>query len=76
LLWQPKKRSKANWVSASPLIDHVAERGAEKAGKIRAEVVLQRLNVLTKDEVRAASAQTLDIVYHLLQNISVVMEGE
>jgi hypothetical protein len=58
------------------LITLIAEHGAEKTINIKAKVVLQRLDMLANDEVRAASAQTLEIVYHLLQNISVVVEGE
>ena len=40
------------------------------------EAVLQRLDRLTQDEARTTSAQTLEIVYGLVQNMRVVMDGE
>jgi len=40
------------------------------------EAVLQRLDRLTQDEARTTSAQTLEIVYGLIQNMRVVMDGE
>lgn len=40
------------------------------------EAVLQRLDRLTQDEARTTAAQTLKIVYSLLQNMRVVMDGE
>jgi hypothetical protein len=38
--------------------------------------VLQRLDRLTDDEARTAAAQTMEVVYGLVQNIRVVMNGE
>jgi len=38
--------------------------------------VLQRLGRLTDDEARTTAAQTLEVVYGLVQNIRVVMDGE
>jgi hypothetical protein len=40
------------------------------------EAVLKRLDRLTQDEARTATAQTLDAVYRLVQNMSVVMDRE
>ena len=44
-------------------------------GENEVEAVLQRLDRLTQDEARTAAAQTLDIVYGLVQNMNVVIEG-
>jgi hypothetical protein len=38
--------------------------------------VLRRLDRLTLDEARIATAQTLEVVYGLIQNMRVVMDGE
>ena len=40
------------------------------------EAVLQRLDRLTLDEARITTAQTLEVVYGLFQNMRVVMDGE
>ena len=40
------------------------------------EAVLQRLDRLTLDEARITAAQTLEVVYSLIQNMRVVMDGE
>ena len=45
-------------------------------GDNEVEAVLQRLDRLTQDEARTTSAQTLEIVYGLIQNMRVVMDGE
>jgi len=44
-------------------------------GENEVEAVLQRLDRLTQDEARTAAAQTLDVVYGLVQNMNVVIEG-
>ena len=44
-------------------------------GESEVEAVLQKLDRLTKDEARMTVAQTLGIVYGLVGNIKVVMEG-
>jgi hypothetical protein len=44
-------------------------------GENEVEAVLQRLDRLTQNEARTAAAQTLDIVYGLVQNMNVVIEG-
>jgi hypothetical protein len=40
------------------------------------EAVLQRLDRLTQDEARTTAAQTLHVVYGLVQNMRVVMDGK
>jgi hypothetical protein len=45
-------------------------------GENEIEAVLQRLDRLTDDEARTTAAQTLEVVYGLVQNIRVVMDGE
>ena len=39
------------------------------------EAVLQRLDRLTQEEARTTATQTLELVYGLIKNIKVVMEG-
>lgn len=55
--------------------------GAEKLGKklfgdSDVEAVLRRLDRLTLEEARAATAQTLEVVYGLVENWRKVMSGE
>jgi hypothetical protein len=45
-------------------------------GDNEVEAVLQRLDRLTQDEARTMAAQTLEVVYGLLQNMKVFMDGE
>jgi hypothetical protein len=45
-------------------------------GENEVEAALQRLDRLTHDEARATAAQTLEVVYHLVQNMGLVMNGE
>jgi hypothetical protein len=40
------------------------------------EVVLHRLYRLTLDETRATAAQTVEVVYGLVQQRRVIMDGE
>jgi hypothetical protein len=58
----------------------MAELGAEKfakklLGESDIESVLQRLDRLTHDEARITVAQTLQVVYGLVNNMKVVMNG-
>ena len=39
-------------------------------------VVVQRLDRLTEEESRIATAQTLEVLYSLVQNMRAVMDGE
>lgn len=62
-------------------IDHLTQRIAVKlikklCGEKEVEAVLQRLDRLTQDEARTTAAQTLEVVYGLVQNMRVVMDGE
>ena len=67
-------------MSSSSPVRQLTECGAEKVGtnhsQNEVEAVLKRLDRLTQDEARTATAQTLDVVYRLAQNMSVVMECE
>lgn len=45
-------------------------------GEKGVEAVLQRLDRLTQDEARTTAAQTLHVVYGLVQNMSAVVDGE
>ncbi len=38
--------------------------------------MLQRLDRLTHEEARMTAAQTLEVVYGLVENMKVVMDGE
>jgi hypothetical protein len=40
------------------------------------DAILQRLDRLTQDEARTTAAQTLEVVYGLLQNMRVVIDGK
>ena len=45
-------------------------------GESDIEATLQRLDRLTLDEARATAAQTLEVVYSLVRNTRVVIDGE
>ena len=60
---------------------YLTERNAVKfvkrgLGGKDVEAILQRLNRLTEDEARTTAAQSLEVIYGLVQNMSVVMDGE
>jgi len=68
-------------VSPSLLTCYLTQRNAVKFvkkgfGGKDVEAILQRLNRLTEDEARTTAAQSLEVVYGLVQNMSVVMDGE
>ena len=44
-------------------------------GENEVEAVLQRLDRLTQDEARTTAAQTLGVVYGLVQNMRVIIDG-
>ena len=57
-----------------------AENGVEKfakklLGEREIEAVLQRLDRLTQEEGRMTIAQTLEVVYGLMNNVKVVMNS-
>ena len=59
----------------------VAECNTEKFvkklfGESGVEAVLQRLDRLTQEEARTTAAQTLEVVYGLVQNMRVVIDGK
>lgn len=65
----------------SSLIHNLAKCHAEKfihklLGEKDVEAVLQRLDRLTLDEARATTAQSLEAVYGLVQNMRVLIGGE
>jgi len=54
----------------------VAEKyGRKLLGDNEIKAVLQRLDRLTMEESREAVTQTFDVVYGLVKNIEVIMEG-
>ena len=60
---------------------YLTERNAVKFvkrgfGRKDVEAILQRLNRLTEDEARTTAAQSLEVIYGFVQNMSVVMDGE
>ena len=62
------------------LLDSMSQCNIEKFvkklfGENEIEAILQRLDRLTQDEARTTAAQTLQVVYGLVQNMRVVIEG-
>lgn len=54
----------------------VAEKyGSKLLGENEINAVLQRLDRLSTEQSRETAAQTLDIVYGLVKNTEVIMEG-
>ena len=45
-------------------------------GENEVEAVLERLDRLTVDEAQTTAAQTLEVVYRLVQNMRAIMNGE
>jgi len=45
-------------------------------GEKDVEAILQRLDRLTEDEAWTCAAQILEVVYGLIQSMSVIMNGE
>jgi len=78
------RQIKQGKTSKSPFGDvlyHLTRCNAEKFAKKffgdkDIEAVLKRLDRLTQDEARNTAAQTLEVVYGLVQNMTVVMDGE
>ena len=68
-------------MSHVPLTCYLTQRNAVKFVKKgfeenEVEAVLQRLDRLTQDEARTTAAQSLEVVYGLVQNMSAAMDGE
>ena len=58
------------------LIERIAVKFVKKVfGENDVEAILQSLNRLTEDEARATAAQTLGVVYSLVQSMTEVMNG-
>jgi hypothetical protein len=56
---------------------HDTEKFAKKLlGESEIEAVLQRLDRLTQEEGRMTVAQTLEVVYGLMNTVTVVMNGK
>ena len=59
------------------LTEYNAVKSVKKVfGEKGVDAALQRLNRLTQDEVRTTAAETLEVVYGLAQNMSLVIDGE
>jgi hypothetical protein len=59
------------------LTQHKTEKIVKKIlGEKEIAAVLQRLDRLTLDEARTTGAQTLEVVYGLVQHRKVIMDGE
>ena len=59
----------------------IAQHGTEKfakklLGESEIEAVLRRLDRLTQEEGRMTMAQTLEVVYGLVNNVKVVINGK
>ena len=62
------------WVTLSEL---VVEQFAKKLlGDSEIENILRRLDRLTQDEARMTEAHILEVVYGLMTNMKVVLDGE
>ena len=75
------KEGKASESVFGEVLYYLAQRNAEKLvkkflGEKDVEAITQRLDRLTQDEARITAAQTLEVVYGLVQNMRVVMHGE
>jgi hypothetical protein len=73
-----KQPSKSVFFTNKPLsTDRYAVKFAtELLGEKHVEAVLQRLDRLTLEEARRTATQTLEVVYGLVQDMKVVMDGE
>ena len=68
--------SKYAVIYLSPVAQYDTEKFTKKLlGENEIETVLQRLDRLTQDEARMTVTQTLSVVYGLVGNMKVVMEG-
>jgi len=68
--------SESNPCGCDAFIEGVTEKFVKKIlGENDIEAVLQRLDRLTLDEARATGAQTLQVVYGLVQHRRVVLDG-
>lgn len=68
-------------MSPFSLIRYLTERSIVKLvkeilGENLVKAVLQRLDRLTQEEARSTAAQTLEVIYSLVQIMTVAMNGE
>ena len=75
------KQGKPSESISGDLLYYLTQCNAEKLvkklfGEKDIEAVLQRLDRLTQDEAKITAAQTLEVVYGLIQNMKVVMDSE
>jgi hypothetical protein len=75
------KQGKSSEFVFGDVLNHLTQSNAEKLvmkflGEKDVEAVLQRLDRLTQDEARITAAQTLEVVYGIMQNVRVVMDGK
>ena len=75
------KQGKSSEFVSREVLCYLSQRNAEKLvkkllGGKDVEAILQRLDRLTQEEARVTAAQTLEVIYGLIQNMRVVMDGE
>ena len=74
------KEGKPSKSVLSEVLSYLTQYNTEKLVKKllgeKDEAVLKRLDRLTKDESQITAAQTLEVVYGLVHNMRVVMDGE
>jgi hypothetical protein len=71
------RESVLGYLSFDKLTQRIAVKLVKKLwGEKEIEAVLRRLDRLTQDEARTTAAQTLEVVYGLVHNMRVVMDGE
>ena len=75
------KEGKASKSVFGEVLYYLTQCDAEKLvkkflGEKDVEAITQRLDRLTQDEARVTAAQTLEVVYGLVQNMRAVMDGE
>jgi hypothetical protein len=66
-------------VSPTFLTHYLTKRGAEKPRQNienEIEAVMQRLDRFTQNEAQSTAAQTLQVIYGLVQNVKVLMDGK
>jgi len=49
--------------------------GKKLLGENDVEAVLRRLDRLTQEEARATATQSLEVIYGLVKNLKVIMDG-
>ena len=71
------RESLLDYLSFDDLTERIAVKLIKKFwGEKEVEAVLHRLDRLSQDEARMATAQTLEVVYGLVQNMRMVIDGK